>query len=139
MNRPTLTGTWRFESEDYAREELGAEIAPRMTGEKLGVGHKPRHGTGHVSSRIEGLESDPREVRAAAVDAQRMSDWLLARERDRTVEEMSSIGTVLTPAERRGTPSREGSLDRGYGALAQPDAGGVVPGPSGDARGADAG
>ena len=30
------------------------------------------------------VENDPREIRAAAVDAQRMSDWLLARERDRT-------------------------------------------------------
>ncbi len=33
------------------------------------------------------LENDPKEIRAAAVDAQRMSDWLLARERDRTQEE----------------------------------------------------
>ena len=55
-----------------------------MTGEKLGVGHEPRHGTAYVSSWIKALENDPREIRAAAVDAQRMSDWLLARERDRT-------------------------------------------------------
>ena len=58
-----------------------------MTGEKLGVGHEPRHGTAHVSSWIKVLESDPREIRGAPVDAQRMSDWLLARERERTAME----------------------------------------------------
>ena len=33
---------------------------------------------------IKALENDPREIRAAAVDAQRISDWLLARERERS-------------------------------------------------------
>ena len=31
------------------------------------------------------LENDPREIRAAAVDAQRISDWLMARERERSL------------------------------------------------------
>ena len=60
---------------------------------QLGVGHEPRHGTAYVSSWIKALENDPKEIRAAAVDAQRMSDWLLARERDRTqVEERAESG-----------------------------------------------
>ena len=42
-----------------------------MTGEQLGVGHEPRHGTAYVSSWIKALENDPKEIRAAAVDAQR--------------------------------------------------------------------
>ena len=74
-----------FGSEDYAREELRAEIAAMMTGEHLGVGHEPRHGTAYVSSWIKALENDPKEIRAAAVDAQRMSDWLMARERERSM------------------------------------------------------
>jgi len=49
----------------------------------LRVGHEPRHGTAYVSSWIKALENDPREIRAAAVDAQRISDWLIARERER--------------------------------------------------------
>ena len=32
---------------------------------------------------IKALENDPKEIRAAAVDAQRSTDWLLARERSR--------------------------------------------------------
>ena len=82
LNRPTLNKHDGFGSEAYAREELRAEIAAMMTGEKLGVGHEPRHGTAEVSSWIKALENDPREICAAAVEAQKMSDWLLARERD---------------------------------------------------------
>ena len=87
MNRPTLVNHGGFGSETYAREELRAEIAAMMTGEQLGVGHEPRHGTAYVSSWIKALENDPKETRAAAVDAQRSTDWLLARERERSREE----------------------------------------------------
>ena len=85
LNRPTLVSHGGFGTEAYAREELRAEIAAMMTGEQLGVGHEPRHGTAYVSSWIKALENDPREIRAAAVDAQRISDWLLARERERSL------------------------------------------------------
>ncbi len=83
LNRPTLVKHGGFGSEAYAREELRAEIAAMMTGEQLGVGHEPRHGTAYVRSWIKALENNPKEIRAAAVDAQRISDWLMARERER--------------------------------------------------------
>ena len=57
-----------------------------MTGEQFGVGHEPRHGTAYVSSWIEAPENDRKEIRAAAVDAQRISDWLMTRERARSLE-----------------------------------------------------
>ena len=85
MNRPTFVNRGGFGSETYAREELRAEIAAMMTGERLGVGHEPRHGTAYVSLWIKVLENEPKEMRAAAVDAQRISDWLVARDRERTV------------------------------------------------------
>ena len=62
VNRPTLVKHGGFGSEAYAREELRAEIAAMMTGEQLGVGHEPRHGTAYVSSRIKALENDPKEM-----------------------------------------------------------------------------
>ena len=92
MDRPTFVNRGGFGSENYAREELRTEIAAMMTGERLGVGHEPRHGTAYVSLWIKVLESDPREMRAAAVDAQRMSDWLMARERERTAERERTDG-----------------------------------------------
>ena len=77
-----------------------------MVGERLGVGHEPRHGTAYVSSWIKALENDPKEIRAAAVDAQRISDWLLSRERER------SLGDEKPEPERpegaaSGTPERD--------------------------------
>ena len=50
LNRPTLVDHGGFGSEKYAREELRVEIAAMMTGEQLGVGHEPRHGTAYVAS-----------------------------------------------------------------------------------------
>ena len=85
LNRPTLVEHGGFGTETYAREELRAEIAAMMTGEQLGVGHEPRHGTAYVSSWIKALENNPKEIRAAAVDAQRISDWLISRERERNL------------------------------------------------------
>ena len=61
LNRPTLVDHGGFGTETYAREELRAEIAAMMTGEQLGVGHEPRHGTAYVSSWIKALENDPKE------------------------------------------------------------------------------
>ena len=81
LNRETLTKHDGFGSQTYAREELRAEIAAMMSGERLGVGHEPRHGTAYVASWIKALENNPREIREASVDAQRASDWLIARER----------------------------------------------------------
>ena len=87
LNRSTLVNHGGFGTETYAREELRAEIAAMMSGEQLGVGHEPRHGAAYVSSWIKALENDPKEIRAAAVDAQRISDWLLSRERERSRSE----------------------------------------------------
>ena len=132
LNRATLVNHGGFGSEAYAREELRAEIAAMMTGEQLGVGHEPRHGTAYVSSWIKALENDPREIRAAAVDAQRMSDWLLARERDRAVEEeQPREGPDSGKAAR--TPGREVTADRTDGVPVAPDLSGVLPGQADEA------
>ena len=121
LNRATLNNHDGFGSEAYAREELRAEIAAMMTGEKLGVGHEPRHSTAYVSSWIKALENDPRKIRAAAVDAQKMSDWLLARERDRAIEEeQPRDGADAAKATR--TLGRDVALDRSDGAPVVPDA-----------------
>ena len=106
LNRPTLTGRGAFGSEEYAREELRAEIAAMMTGERLGVGHEPRHGTAYVASWVKALEENPRELREACVDAQRASDWLVARERERVTEQEK--GAPGPEADERESKARGG-------------------------------
>ena len=131
LNRSTLVSHGGFGTETYAREELRAEIAAMMTGEQLGVGHEPRHGTAYVSSWIKALENDPREIRAAAVDAQRISDWLLARERDRSLGDKAEHerpgGTEALerhdPEQSRGVTLESGSASLGERAAALRDVG----------------
>ena len=67
------------------------------------VGHEPRHGNAYVESWVLALRNDPREIRAAAVDAQRMADWMVARERDRAPEraEPARAAAAAVPAGHR--------------------------------------
>lgn len=84
LNRPTLGK--RFGSQDYAREELRAEISAMMTGEKIGLGHDPRHGADYVAGWVKALEDDPREIYRAAADAEKMSRYLIEPAREHVQE-----------------------------------------------------
>ena len=72
-----------FGSPGYAREELRAEISAMMTGERVGVGHDPQRGAAYAENWVRVLEEDPREIHRAAAEAQRMSDYLIGRVRER--------------------------------------------------------
>ena len=79
LNRPTLVDLGGFGSETYTSEDLRAVIAAMMTDEQLGIGHVPRQGTANVSSWIKTLKNELKEIWAAAVNAPRILDWLMAR------------------------------------------------------------
>lgn len=78
-----------FGSEAYAREELRAEIASLMLGERLEIGHDPGQHAAYVASWIKVLEEDSREIFRAAADAEKITDFVLAfeqvRERDQSL------------------------------------------------------
>ena len=88
MDRDTLKDGMDqgFGSEPYAREELRAEISAMMTGDRLGTGHDPSRSAAYVKSWVEVLDKNPREIVAASAEAQRMSDYLIGRARERTQE-----------------------------------------------------
>ena len=67
LNRETLHESARdgFGSPAYAREELRAEIAAMMTGDKIGMGHEPQHGAAYVKGWVGALKDDPAEIRRA--------------------------------------------------------------------------
>ena len=75
-----------------------------------------------------------REIRAAAVDAQKMSDWLLARERDRAVEEEQPRDGP-NAGKTTWTPGRDVALDRGDDAPVVPDARDGMMGQADESRG----
>jgi len=69
-----------FGSEEYAREELRAEIASYMLGGELGIGHDPGQHHAYVASWIDALKKDPREIFRAAHDAEQIREYVMGRE-----------------------------------------------------------
>jgi len=66
-----------FGSEGYAREELRAEIASLMLGERMGIGHDPSQHAAYVGSWIKALKEDPREIFRAASDAEKITTYVM--------------------------------------------------------------
>ena len=70
-----------------------------MTGERVGVGHDPSRGAAYVEGWIAALEEDPREIRRAAADSQKISDFVLSRHREReAVREPAAVAATRAPA-----------------------------------------
>ena len=71
-----------YGSEGYAKEELRAEIASMILGDELGIGHDPEQHAAYVGSWIKALQEDPLEIFRAAADAEKIQEYILARERE---------------------------------------------------------
>ena len=122
MNRACLIVgmTEGFGSPAYAKEELRAEISAMMTGERVGVGHDPSRGAAYVEAWVAALKENPREIRRAAADAQRISDYVLERSRERgAARQTDPAAAIRTPAKApairpdRPLPIPERSFSRG--------------------------
>ncbi|MGN1291036.1 MAG: zincin-like metallopeptidase domain-containing protein, partial [Bradyrhizobium sp.] len=101
--------THPFGSAGYAREELRAEIASLITGERLEIGHDPGQHAAYAAHWIKALEEDPREIFRAAADAGKIADYLMEfeREREQTMEkETGAQQARQTTAVEHGTPAK---------------------------------
>lgn len=87
-----------FGSEGYAREELRAEIASLMLGQRLDVGHDPSQHAAYVGSWVKALKEDPREIFRAAADAEKISTFVMAFEHEQ-VQERVQMQTQQEPAQ----------------------------------------
>ena len=66
-------------------------------GRARGRGPRPEPGAAYVEGWVAALEEDPREIRRAAADAQKISDFVLARSREREVER-EPVAATRAPA-----------------------------------------
>jgi putative DNA primase/helicase len=66
-----------FGSEGYAREELRAEIASLMLGDRLGIGHDPSQHAAYVGHFLQILRSEQQEIFRAASDAEKIVSRML--------------------------------------------------------------
>ena len=74
-----------FGTEQYAREELRAEIASWMLGQDIGVQHDPGQHTAYVASWIKALEEDPFEIVRACRDAEQIKEYVIGLEMKKEV------------------------------------------------------
>ncbi|MEG0884405.1 MAG: zincin-like metallopeptidase domain-containing protein, partial [Janthinobacterium sp.] len=80
-----------FGSEEYAREELRAEIASMLLGDELGIGHDPGQHAAYVGSWIRVLQSDPLEIFRAASGAEKIQAYVLG------LEQVQTLGQAASP------------------------------------------
>ena len=78
-----------FGSEEYAKEELRAEMTSVTVNGMLRLPHDPNAHASYVGHWIKALEDNPNELRYAARDAGKMSDYILQFDRyqERQTEE----------------------------------------------------
>ncbi len=102
-----------FGSAEYAKEELRAELSSYFMADKLGIPHDPGQHAAYVKSWVSVLKEDKNEIFRAARDAEKITDYVLQLDRDRTrdVDQAPALAQGLRPHDipDRGTPA--------YGAL----------------------
>lgn len=80
-----------FGSEEYAKEELRAEIGSWMTGTELGLGHDPGQHLSYVQSWVKILKDEPYEIIRACRDAEKIKDYTMAFEKGKAVEQATAM------------------------------------------------
>lgn len=67
-------------SEQYAREELRAEISSWMLNQDVGLPHLPQQHLSYVDNWVTVLQKDPYEIMRACRDAEQIKDYVMAME-----------------------------------------------------------
>jgi len=97
-----------FGSIGYAKEELRAEIASLMIGDQLGIGHDPGQHTAYVTSWVQVLKEDLKEILRASGDADKISNYVLSLEKERMPANIEKISGVPR-AQSQPAPARRAS------------------------------
>ena len=103
QNRQTLNNSYRFGDQNYAREELLAELRACFWPPSVEFCTTPGQHASYVSPWIKALSDDRNEIFRAAYDASRASAFLLALERDKSLANLR----LLRPKPRRQRWSRK--------------------------------
>ena len=102
LNRETLIGeNIRFGSDTYAREELRAELASVFLAAERGIPYKLDENASYINGWLDSLRQDKNEIFRAARDAHKATDFILALEMNRSLEDALAIANGITLAENR--------------------------------------
>lgn len=83
----------RFGSQDYAREELRAELASFFLSSRLGLPHDPGNHAAYVESWIKVLRKDHNEIHRAAKDAEKITELVLQYQKERIADAQHEGGS----------------------------------------------
>jgi antirestriction protein ArdC len=112
LNRQTLNESYRFGDQNYAREELRAELASVFLAAERGIPHDPGKHAAYVGSWIKALRDDKNEIFRAAQDASRATEFLLTLERDKALaEELADLPGASAPILEQETTRLESDLE----------------------------
>ncbi len=75
-----------FGTEEYAREELRAELASFFLASRLGIPHDPTNHVAYIGSWIKVLEQDHSEIFRASRDAENITEYVLQFQQQRSNE-----------------------------------------------------
>jgi len=92
LDRPMVA---RFGTPDYAKEELRAEIASLMIGSELSVARDFSDHASYIKSWVSILKDEPFELYRASSDAQKITDYILAFEHKRNIEQKAEASFML--------------------------------------------
>ena len=87
-----------FGSENYAKEELRAEMTSMTVNGTLRLPHDPERHASYVGAWIKALKDDPDELRHAARDAGAAADYILQYDRERPREVTDTTRQAETPS-----------------------------------------
>ncbi len=86
LNRPTLNESYRFGDQNYAKEELRAELASVFLSAESGIPHNPEQHAAYVGSWIQALQQDKNEIFRAAKDAHKAADLIIGLDKSKSAE-----------------------------------------------------
>jgi putative DNA primase/helicase len=99
LNRPIGNA---FGSAEYAKEELRAEIASLFLASETGVPHHIGQHAAYVKSWIEVLKNDKNEIFRAARDAEKITEYVLAIDKEKSVTKITTVPVAdLAPTSLR--------------------------------------
>jgi putative DNA primase/helicase len=101
-----------FGSVGYAKEELRAEIASLMIGDRLAIGHDPGQHAAYVRSWVQVLKEDSKEILRASRDADKIGGYVLALEKDRPAERIEKLQQIEQAPPLRTASSRRARAGR---------------------------
>lgn len=102
--------THPFGSENYAKEELRAEIASMILGDELGIGYDPGQHAAYVASWVKVLEDDSMEIFRAAAEAEKISEYVLRLEQEQQLKQENEI--TMSDQSPQATPPAGASLEQ---------------------------